>query len=113
MLEDWEILWELAAVMGLTLRVGGLTIAPGRRAADLPELLDRLGSRGRVPLADVRGHPHGALFDLDPLLVGEAGEHAGRFDVLPDDVAAELRAARATRDAGRRCDSSCGASSAR
>ena len=94
-LEDWEILWELAATMGLTLRVGGLKIAPGDERPTSPELLERLGSRGRVPLADVRGHAHGALFDLDPLRVGEAGEHAGRFDVLPDDVAAELRAARA------------------
>ena len=34
-LEDWEILWELAATMGLTLRVGGLNDRAGRRAADL------------------------------------------------------------------------------
>ena len=113
MLEDWEILWELAAVMGLTLRVGGLTIAPGDERPTSEELLDRLGARGRVPLADVRGHPHGALFDLEPLLVREAGEHAGRFDVLPDDVAAELRAARDARRRTTACGSSCGASSAR
>ena len=94
-LEDWEILWELAAVMGLTLRVGGLTIEPGDERPASEALLDRLGTRGRVPLAAVREHPHGARFALDPLLVGEAGERADRFDVLPHDVAAELRAARA------------------
>ena len=94
-LEDWEILWELAGVLGLTLRVGGMKIAPGDERPSSAELLDRLGGRGRVPLADVRGHPHGAVFDLEPLRVLEADASAGRFDVLPDDVAAELCAARA------------------
>lgn len=70
--------------------MGGLTIAPGEQRPSADELLDRLGSRGRIPLADIRPHPHGALFDLDPLEGMEADEHAGRFDVLPDDVAAEL-----------------------
>jgi anaerobic selenocysteine-containing dehydrogenase len=94
-LEDWEILWELAAAMDLTLRVGGLKIAPGDERPSSPELLDRLGGRGRVPLSEVRGHEHGAVFDLPALRVLDADATASRFDVLPDDVAAELRAARA------------------
>src|SRR5262249_43689609 len=56
-------------------------------------LLASFADRSRVGLDEVRTHPHGARFDLPPVAVQPGDDQAGRFDLCPPDVAAELAAA--------------------
>ena len=92
-IEDWEFFFDLAAAMDLTLRIGSHTFEPGAEKPSTNELLDRF-STGRVPLADVKTHLHGHIYDeLPPILVGAPGDGAGRFQLLPEDVAEELASA--------------------
>lgn len=91
--EDWRFLAELAAAMDLEMRVPGLTLRPGQPLPGTEEILRAFGGADRVSLDELYGNPHGVVFDaLQRPLIGPAVA-ATRFDVLPDDVAAELAAA--------------------
>jgi anaerobic selenocysteine-containing dehydrogenase len=74
-LEEWQVFWELAARLGLPLRVGALT---PERTPSTDELLDAQFARARVPLAELRRHPSGAIF-------GEPATAAG--GVVPNLIA--------------------------
>ena len=91
--EDWEFFLGLAGAMGLTLRIGRRTFAPGDPAPTSEQLLASFAKQGRVGLDEVRAYPHGARFDLPPVLVQPGDGQAGRFELCPPDVAAELAAA--------------------
>jgi anaerobic selenocysteine-containing dehydrogenase len=94
-IEDWEFFFDLASEMGLTLRIGRSTWAPGGEKPSSDELLAMYGSRGRVDYDDARRNPHGRVFDgIEPERVLPADEaHAGRFELLAPDVAEELSVA--------------------
>jgi anaerobic selenocysteine-containing dehydrogenase len=97
--EDWEFWLRLGQAMGLTLRIGSRVWGPGDPVPDSEDLLRSFGNRARVPLDEVRAHPHGLLRDdLPPAVVGprEVGE---RFDLCAPDVAAEIAAMHAEADA--------------
>jgi anaerobic selenocysteine-containing dehydrogenase len=77
LLEEWEFFWGLARRMGLELRIrsGGITPVPGHVPETVPLPMDRkpnmdeifeITARGsRVPLDEVKRHPHGALFPAE------------------------------------------------
>lgn len=107
--EEWEFFWALAECMGLHLtrdliaaaprdpRLGpsGTSEAtPGPRESKptSEELLERLAAGSRVALAEVRRHPHGAVFpDPTSQTIRPPDERAAaKLQVLPGDVAAEL-----------------------
>lgn len=93
-IEDWAVFYELASRMDLTLRIGRRTYPPGVPRPPSEAVLEDLASTGRAPLDEVRAAPHGVVFDdLEPVPIEPAGDTAGRFDVLPADVAAELEEA--------------------
>ena len=92
-LEDWQFLYRLASALDLTLRFAGreldMTSEPTSEA-----LLDMLVERGRVPLAELREHPHG--LSVEPIARPVAPASAGaaeRLQLFPDDVQAEFDAA--------------------
>lgn len=94
-IEDWEFFFDLASEMGLSLRIGRSTWSPGGRKPSSEELLALYGSRGQVSYQEVGRHPHGKVFEgvgHARVLPAETGR-AGRFDLLPPDVAEELAAA--------------------
>jgi anaerobic selenocysteine-containing dehydrogenase len=110
LIEEWQFFWEVAARMGLQLRVplGGWSI--GGRAGeterpvldlDMPhrpsteELISQLTAFSRVPLEEVKRHPHGAIF-ADPSIVVEEPESgwAGRFVLDDAGMLADLAALR-------------------
>lgn len=92
--EDWRVFFRLAAETGGPLRFAGRDLDTSRPPSS-EELLDLVASRGRVPLDEVRTHPHGLLAGHPGTTVGPAREErAGhRLTLLPADVAAELAAA--------------------
>ena len=76
LLEEWEVFYGLAQRMGIALNLIGF-YGWGRHVESPPlvcaldmerkptteQLLEMLAGRSRVPLAEVRKHPHGRVFD--------------------------------------------------
>ena len=89
--EDWQFFSELAAAMDLPIKLAGRELHPGMPRPTSEEYLAWTAERGRIPLTEVLGHPHGRVFDeIDPVTVAPDSGSGGRFSVLPDDVAEEL-----------------------
>jgi anaerobic selenocysteine-containing dehydrogenase len=89
--DDWFVFYALAQRLGLQLNLNGealdMTQAPSTR-----EVLAVLTRHSQVPLDDVIAQPGGRVFDVPPLAVAPADDSAGRFDVAPADVVAEMQA---------------------
>lgn len=93
-IDDWRFFFELARVMGIPLKVAGRILD-----ADSPpssrQLLEWSAGRGRVPLANIAAAPHGLLAEPRQAKVEPPSEamQGNRLQLLPADVAEELRAA--------------------
>jgi anaerobic selenocysteine-containing dehydrogenase len=101
LLDDWEFWLELAWAMSQTVSFAGASYAPGSTRPSTEEVLGTLAGRARVPLDEVRRHPHGAMFDVEQLPVGPPADGAdGRLVVMAPDVAEEVAALATLVDAG-------------
>lgn len=93
LIDDWAVFWELATRLDRQIVVGDIALPTDRRP-DGDEILDLLLRDSAVPLAEIRGHPGGRLFDVAPMTVEPAEpHHDGRFALAPADVLAEIDAA--------------------
>ncbi|MGA8707532.1 MAG: molybdopterin-dependent oxidoreductase [Steroidobacteraceae bacterium] len=86
-----RVFWALAKRMGTPLQFDGvdldMTSAP---ATD--ELLRLLARNGQVPFDEIRRHEGGKIYAVEPQWVEAADPAtAGHFEVMPADVALELR----------------------
>jgi anaerobic selenocysteine-containing dehydrogenase len=104
-IEEWELFHGLARRMGLTLAIGPMLnystpvpgVAPVPLATDpkptTEQLLEILCGGARIPLDEVKRHPHGAAFPDPPTIVQpkEPG-WAGRLDVGNADLMSDLGA---------------------
>jgi len=93
LLEEWELFYGLARRQGITLRllplrpeVGPLRAARAPLVLDMQrkprseELLERLAEGSRIPLAEVKKHPHGALFPTQgPVVAPRAADCDARL----------------------------------
>jgi len=66
LLEEWQVFYGLAQRLGLALVLGGKPLDM-QRAPTTDELFEILCSGSRIPLAEVKRHPHGHIF-ADPSL---------------------------------------------
>lgn len=91
-IDDWVFFLRLAWARGSSLTAAGRTYEPGTPIPTTDEVLASFAARARVPLEEVKRHPHGAIFaELPAVAAGPARPEAtARFDVMPDDVADEL-----------------------
>ncbi len=76
LIEEWEVFYGLARRMDLPLSINaqiGLPITPievdMRSKPSTPELLQMLSRGSRVPLEEVRKHPHGEFFPTPAIVV--------------------------------------------
>jgi anaerobic selenocysteine-containing dehydrogenase len=94
-IDDWEFWLRLAWAMAQTISVGGCDYPPGSPVPTTDQVLASFTSRARIPLDEVKRHPHGAMFDeVAPVRVAAPPSDAsGRLCVMAPDVAAELAAA--------------------
>ena len=93
---DWYPLWAIAGRLGKTICFHGVDLD----MAQPPTSDDLIALRARgsaVPLDEIKAHPRGKVFDLGDIRVqpGRPG-HEAKFDVMPDDVAGEMRQAMAS-----------------
>ena len=93
-IDDWEFFLRLANEMGKTLTVAGREYPPGAEIPSADDVLASFSTRARVPLAEVKAHPHGAVFhEIEPVRAAAHGpDTSDRFEVAPPDVVAELSA---------------------
>ena len=110
-IEEWEFFYGLSQRMGFSLTCYPIRAETGvlrenRSAFELDmtkrpstdEVLDGLMNGSRIPLDEVRRHPHGKIFDDLEVRVGPADPDANaRLDVGNEDMLAELAS---IRDAG-------------
>ncbi len=83
-------LWSLCKRLGKQIRFAGKSLdmtTPPDEDALLAMLVD-----GPISLDDVKAAPSGKVYEVEPQTIEGRGPSAGRFDVMPDDVAAELNA---------------------
>ncbi len=109
LIEEWRFFFRLARRMGLPLRLYPLRAEAGpRRAARAPidvdlsreptgdEVLEWLARGSRVPLDEVKRHPHGAIFEGEPARVAPKPPGASaRLELGDAQMLAELAALRA------------------
>ncbi|GAA1835727.1 molybdopterin oxidoreductase family protein [Pseudonocardia ailaonensis] len=109
-IEQWRLLHRLAGRMGLQLELypalgevihieGSVPLVPDMsRDPDIDELLEHIHTGSRIPLAEIRRHPRGALFPDPPVHVkprdpGWEGRLEVGNAVMMADLQAELTAA--------------------
>jgi anaerobic selenocysteine-containing dehydrogenase len=93
--DDWYFFWSVANRMGAQLVYDGVPLDMVT-APTTDDLLEIVARNGVVPLDVVKEHAGGHVFDIgQPVQAARPGA-TGAFDVMPDDVARELEAARAS-----------------
>lgn len=103
LIAEWELLYGLARRMDLSLGLRSMRIGDDgtahRIAVDMTtrptadELLEQLTAGSRVPLAEVKRHPHGAAFPEPMQVVGPKDPGwEGRFELADADMMADLAA---------------------
>lgn len=111
-LHDWEVFWALAQAMGLPLTfkfwayglrfediAEGLDLS-GPEKPDPEDLCRFLAAGSAVPFDHLLAHPEGVRPDLPPRVVEPAPVAGGRLELMPADVAAELRTVLAEGEGG-------------
>ena len=89
LLNDWEVYWELAERLGVTITLAGGDIPSGARPTD-DEVLDLVYARSRVPLDEIRARRGQVLHDRAVVVAPADGDAAGRFQVGLPDMLADL-----------------------
>jgi anaerobic selenocysteine-containing dehydrogenase len=90
LIDDWRLFWELARRLEAPLIYRGAPLD-----GDVPptsvQLLTRSMGNSPIRFEDLADAPAGRLFDVAPVIAQPGGDDpALRFQILPDDVAAEL-----------------------
>ncbi len=87
---EWYFFWAITSRLGLTLSFCGVALSP-----DTPPTTDDLlairAQHRLAPLDEIRKHPSGKVFDAARAIVQpQRPEATATFDVMPDDVFAEV-----------------------
>lgn len=94
--DEGYVAWALARRMGVTFNYFGVDMDMEVAPTD-EDFLRIIARNASMPFDTFKREAVGGkLFDLPPAYVEPAGPKAGRFAVMPDDVAAEIRAFLAT-----------------
>ena len=89
LLNDWEVYWELAERLGVSIEVNGGPIPGGTRPTD-DQVLDLIYAFSRVPLDEIRARRGTLLHDRLVVVAPAEPDAAGRFQVGLADHMAEL-----------------------
>jgi anaerobic selenocysteine-containing dehydrogenase len=91
-LEEWELYWEISRRSGIPIQLRGGEISTAHRP-EIRELMQKIMPYSRVSLDELAAKGAGHTFRECEVIVGPAGSDQGpRFDLLPDNVAAEIGA---------------------
>jgi anaerobic selenocysteine-containing dehydrogenase len=90
--QEWRFFWDLAARLGKQIELCGRALDM-KTAPTTDQILDIITAGARVPLDEIRRHPRGAVFPHTQFVQPAHPDAMAHFDLLPDDVAAELEQA--------------------
>lgn len=96
LVEDWYPYWAIAKRLDLTMQFAGHELDFGvNQPPTTDDMLEMRAAQGRITLAelkrDLEKYPGGRIYDHPSAMVQPARPEAkGRFDVMPEDVAAEI-----------------------
>jgi anaerobic selenocysteine-containing dehydrogenase len=94
LIDDWQFFLRLAWAANKSLTIAGREYAPGDSMPTTDEVLASFSARARISLDEVKLHPHGKVFDsAAPVVAAPPSDSAGRFAMMPADVAEELKRA--------------------
>jgi anaerobic selenocysteine-containing dehydrogenase len=94
--DEGYVAWAIAKRMGVTFRYFGVDMDMEKPPTD-EDFLRIIARNSSIPFEEFKHAAIGGkLFDLPPIHVDPAGPKAGRFSVMPDDVAEEVRGFLAT-----------------
>lgn len=94
-IEEWELYWELAARLGVEVKLAGGPAPLDARPSKL-EVMKLVLPNTRVPLEELREREGGGVYEaVAPTVQPADSGHAGRLDVGPQEVCEELREIRA------------------
>jgi anaerobic selenocysteine-containing dehydrogenase len=91
LVDEWEIFWGLAQRLDLRLTYDGVPLDMSKRPTT-DSLLAIVARHAPVSFEELKSYELGKIFDEKPQFVEAADPgHPGRFTVMPEDVAAEMR----------------------
>lgn len=90
-IDDWYFFWSIAKRLGLKINYLGKFALDMEKPPTTDDLLSMRISGARITLDELKKYPHGKLFDIPPVSEPSASDECATFDVMPEDVAAELR----------------------
>jgi anaerobic selenocysteine-containing dehydrogenase len=89
LLNDWEVFWEIAERMGVTIELAGGPIPSGERPTD-DDVLDLIYAKSRVPMDEIRANAGTVLADKKITVSPASQDAGGRFQVGLADHMEEL-----------------------
>jgi anaerobic selenocysteine-containing dehydrogenase len=94
LVDDYYVFWALARRLGVPLNWRGVPLDM-KTPPSLDDMLAIAAKDAAISLEEIKRHPRGLIVDATPQYVEPAEPGwTGRFTVMPDDVRAELDAAR-------------------
>jgi anaerobic selenocysteine-containing dehydrogenase len=90
LVEEWELYTELAARLGVSVKLPGGTIEPGQPVT-ADDILDLIYTRAKVPLDSLRAEPGGRMYpEFSTVVEAPDPTNHGRFAAAPDGITDEL-----------------------
>jgi len=90
-IDDWYFFWSIAKRLGLQIIYDGKTPLDMNNEPTTDELLSIRLTGARVSLKELKQYPSGKMFEPLSGVVIPGEQNGAKFDVMPDDVADELR----------------------
>lgn len=92
LIDDWYFYWSIARRLGIAIDFQGKGLLDKDRAPSSDDLIDIMLAGSRITLQELKQYPSGKVYDLPECRVLPRRTAADdRFDVMPSDVAEELR----------------------
>lgn len=89
-IDDWYFYWSIARRLGVAINYQNKAVLDMHEPPSTEDLLALRLKGGRITLEELKRYPHGKMFDVAPVAAPET-DNGARFDLMPADVAEELR----------------------
>ena len=95
LIDEWAFFWGVAARMGVPMRLGDLQCGIDAQPTTA-QVLENMARGSRVPLAEVRSHPAGAVFAAESFVQPARPGHDAKLELAAGDVVEEIAAVAAS-----------------
>jgi len=89
LVDEWTVYWGIAKRLGLQLSVNGVELDMVTQPTT-EEILRIAALNSVVPLEEIKQYPGGKIFDIAGTVQPARAEATGKFEIMADDVMAEM-----------------------